>query len=312
VNWQHQARVARLCAALPRGRHVYRMLQKGFGRAGRLDPLQRLPLLAEMARRLLKAGITIEGGKFLEVGTGYVPALPLGLYLVGAASVTTMDLNRMLDVQQTREALRRLVTRRDEVRGLLNGLTEEDALAERLALLEQLCEEPLLCLHRAGIDYQAPADASRTGLPAGSIDCHFSITTLEHIPRPVLGAILDEAERLLRPGGLSIHYIDLSDHFQHQDASIPRIHFLRFTEQEWERLAGTPFAYCNRLRASDYLHLSRERRFEVLDATPGIDATSLSHLRQGFALALPFRSYDSADLCVTELWLSLRKPEARS
>jgi hypothetical protein len=288
------------------------MLQKGFGRAGRLDPLQRLPLLAEMARRLLAAGIPIEGSNFLEVGTGYVPTLPVGFYLLGAASVTTMDLSRMLDLRQTREALRGLATRRDEVHGLLSGLTSDEALEERLSLLAQLCDEPLLCLHRAGIDYHAPADASRTGLPAGSIDCHFSMTTLEHIPRPALGAILDEAERLLHPGGLSIHYVDLSDHFQHQDASIPKIHFLSFTEQEWQHLAGNPFAYCNRMRASDYIRLARERQFEVLEAAPGVDLSSMSHLREGFAVAAPFQSYDPADLCATELWLSLRKIEIRS
>jgi len=50
------------------------------------------------------------------------------------------------------------------------------------------------------------------------------------------------------PTGLSIH-------FQHQDNSISRINFIRFSDNEWTNIAGNQFAYCNRLRVNDYLNL---------------------------------------------------------
>jgi len=75
--------------------------------------------------------------------------------------------------------------------------------------------------------------------------------------------VFQEAKRILNPVGGAVHFVDLSDRFQDQDPSISRITCLRFSEAEWERIAGHEFAYCNRLRASDYislLHVS-ERHF---------------------------------------------------
>ena len=67
----------------------------------------------------------------------------------------------------------------------------------------------------------------------------------------------------MKDDGITIHFIDLSDHFQHQDKSITSINFLHYSEKEWERIAGNQFAYCNRLRAGDYLALFEEAGFDV-------------------------------------------------
>ena len=40
-----------------------------------------------------------------------------------------------------------------------------------------------------------------------------------------------------------MHFVDLSNHFQHQDQSITRINFLKFSDLEWNRIAGNEFAY---------------------------------------------------------------------
>ena len=75
------------------------------------------------------------------------------------------------------------------------------------------------------IEYLALMDTAHMRLPDDSIDCHFSITVLEHIPRGNIQRIFLEAVRVLKSGGLAIHFVDLSDHFQHQDPRITRINF---------------------------------------------------------------------------------------
>lgn len=75
---------------------------------------------------------------------------------------------------------------------------------------------------------------------------------------------MKEAFRLLKKDGVALHFIDLSDHFQQQDASIAEFNFLRYSESEWERIAGNEFAYTNRLRTSDSLSIFREVSFVVL------------------------------------------------
>lgn len=77
------------------------------------------------------------------------------------------------------------------------------------------------------------------------------------------------------PTGLSIH-------FQHQDNSISRINFPRFSNNEWAYIARNQFAYCNRLRASDYLNLFNKIGFDIIHMEKGIDENSMNKIQDGF------------------------------
>jgi len=161
----------------------------------------------------------------------------------------------------------------------------------------------------ANIQYLAPADAANTNLLNDSIDYHISTNTLEHIPYEVIRNIFIEAKRILKDKGIAIHFIDLSDHFQHQDNSISRINFLRFSNDEWSYIAGNQFAYCNRLRASDYLTLLNELRFDIVHIEKIIDENSMNKIQDGFKINKKFNSYKSEDICTTALKIMLRKKD---
>jgi SAM-dependent methyltransferase len=152
-------------------------------------------------------------------------------------------------------------------------------------------------------------DAAHTKLPSHSIDFHFSVTVLEHIPPAILTDIFNEAKRILKPTGRAIHIVDLSDHFQHQDTSITQINFLRFTEQQWQHWAGNEYAYCNRLRGSDYLSLLTNTGFQVLKAEKIVDEASVLALQNGFKVDENFSQYDIEDLAIRTLKLLLRPTE---
>ena len=138
------------------------------------------------------------------------------------------------------------------------------------------------------------------------MDYHISTTVFEHIPGEDIKRILKEAKRILKKDGVAIHFIDLSDHFQHQDKSITGINFLRYSEKEWERIAGNEFAYCNRLRASDYIGLFEELGFDVCRKEVQEDEDALEIMRNGFVIDEKFRHYSVDDLCVTGLRVTLK------
>ena len=98
----------------------------------------------------------------------------------------------------------------------------------------------------------------------------------------------------------------MSDHFQHQDKSITSINFLRYSDKEWERIAGNPFAYCNRLRASDYLSLFEETGFDVCRKEAVVDDEARESMGKGFMIGERFRDYSVDDLCVTQLRVALK------
>ena len=184
---------------------------------------------------------------------------------------------------------------------LEKGLSEAGACPDVNARFHELeCASTFDELLRiASIRCFAPADASRTGLPTASVDCHFSVTTLEHVEPGALDRILREGRRVLKPDGVAIHIIDLSDHFAHTDSSISAINFLRFTDSEWQKLADNPFSYCNRLRASDYAVAFSRAGLEILDEKRGVDADSLTRISGGFPISAEYAGYSNEDLCTT-------------
>ena len=99
--------------------------------------------------------------------------------------------------------------------------------------------------------------------------------------------------------------MDLSDHFQHQDASISRINFLRYSETEWQWIAGNEYACCNRLRAKDYLAMFGEAGFSLSRIEKSVDQEPLTSLQKAFPLDQQYLHCDLADLSTTSLKILL-------
>lgn len=114
--------------------------------------------------------------------------------------------------------------------------------------------------HRSGVSSEALPFAD------GTFDLVYSVAALEHVPDPA--GTLAEIARVLAPGGLAIHEIDLKHH-----GSDDPLKFLEWDEAEWGRRATqyggdlslgrileggfTGEVYCNRLRHSAWLDAFR-------------------------------------------------------
>lgn len=133
--------------------------------------------------------------------------IPIGFFLSGAAQAVTVDLHRRIDWGLTRDSLEWIASHRREVQELYADVASGDVFDERFSILVQWRDNPSRFLKEAGIEYLAPLDAAHTDLPSKSIDCHFSVTVLEHIPPAVLADIFAEAKRILKPTGTAIHFV---------------------------------------------------------------------------------------------------------
>jgi hypothetical protein len=306
MRWQLKAGIARTCAQLPYGDKIYKYGQKHYGQL-RVDPTIRLSAQVEMSRWLAEAGMPAAGKRYLEVGTGHIPIVPIGFYLAGADQTITVDLNRRIDWTLTRETLEWMATHRSELAALYSEeIVVREIFDDRFARLVASKDNPRQFLQQARIEYLAPGDAAKTRLPARQMDCHYSMTVLEHIPEALLKDILLEAKRILRRDGFALHFIDLSDHFQHQDSSITPINFLKYSNKDWNRIAGNQFAYCNRMRASDFLNLIAESGLDVVRSETKVNEQSKNALANGFKIDEKFRRYSTDDLCTTTLNVLLK------
>ena len=304
MKWRHKALFMRTMATI-RSETAYRLMQRAFGRLS-ADPMARIPTQVRMAKWLTANGHSPEGKVLFEVGTGNLPVVPMGFYLTGAAKIITVDLNPRLDAKLSSQILHWLHTNRDEVHRLYDGLVPVDKLNERLDVIGETHQDLLAFFEAANIEHRAPFDAAKTDFDDDSIDIHYSVKTLEHVPEPDIIRILTEARRLIKSDGVACHLIDLSDHFSHQDPSITAINFLRFTENEWLKIAGNKYGYTNRLRASQYDFLFQNLK---LDATVEgtVDERSLAALQSGFPLDAEYNGLEPKNICTTFLDVMLSK-----
>jgi SAM-dependent methyltransferase len=135
-------------------------------------------------------------------------------------------------------------------------------------------------------------------LPSASIDFQFSQAVLEHIRRRDFADLVTELRRILRPGGVSSHRIDLRDHLG------GALNNLRFPAGLWEAdwFARSGF-YTNRLRMSEMLATFRDAGFAVdvvaVDRWPALP-TPRRHL------AAAFRELSDDELLVSGFDVVLR------
>ncbi|GIM91397.1 class I SAM-dependent methyltransferase [Paractinoplanes toevensis] len=305
MRWTHKAKIQKACALLPGGDILYRQIQRRYGRLNP-DPFKRLPQHAAMLRRLADLGFRAEGARCLEVGTGHLPIAPLAFFLLGADEVVTVDLHRRLDTELTTAMIRRMIDASDRIAELYDGLVDPSVLNERLAALDSLPSGSPYDLQALNVHYAAPGDAARMPDEDDTFDLSFSMTVLEHVTPPAIAAILAEARRVLKPTGFAAHLIDPSDHFAHQDATITRINFLRFSEREWQRVGGNEFSYCNRLRAPDLERLFTDAGFAIERRLRTVDERSVAAVERGFPIHPDYVDHDLEDLCTTELEIYAR------
>jgi len=239
---------------------------------------------------LARAGARLDGD-VLEIGTGWMPIVPLLFHAAGARHVTCTDVERLLDDATLQRA-----------RARLGGETAR--IAQELGL-----PEPTVAARLSGPwphDYLVPWDIDAH--PEASADIVVLRAVFEHIDPPTLRRYLMRLQAILRPGGMMCHVIDNSDHWEHRDKSISRLNFLRYEDGPfWRFTALNRQKYQNRLCHGDYAALFRETGWTVLEASGTPDPASLRAL-SSLPLASPFCGRSAEDLAILTSWFVVQRP----
>jgi SAM-dependent methyltransferase len=215
-----------------------------------------------------------------EFGAGSNLLTPLLISAAGANKVLVYDVKRLATLEQVNDAIRQL-------RDLNYGNPTNPNWPSIINLDIDL-------LNHYRINYIAPGDARRTGLPAESIDFISSISTLEHIPRHEINSILIECRRVLKPTGRMSFVIDYHDHYATADPSISRFNFFRYSDAIWKWF-NPPNHYQNRMRHSDYEETFAKAGYRFIKNQQVIPLGGLEEV-QKVPLANRFRKYSIEDL----------------
>lgn len=294
MDWRIKGVVQKTLSVVPGGRTLNDALQRTVGGLRAFDQNVSMKVNDDwvvLAGHMRELGEPLAGKRYMEIGTGWYPTLPMCFQLAGAADVITFDLERKLDQRLTTRMWR-------ELERHLPAIAE--AAGRPLADVRADYTEP------RPFDYRAPADATATQLPDESVDVVFSNSVLEHVPRNVIGLMMHEAYRVLRPGGLSIHSVNCGDHYAYFDKQITFMNYYQFAERDWH-FWNNRLLYQNRMRPQDFIELSEQAGLTTVIARHSPRPELLARL-PSLKLAAEFQRYSPEQLCCTSVDFVGKKP----
>jgi len=304
MDWRIKAGIQFVVARLPGGMQLNRALQDLRNR----DPVPELRIrLLAVAQELAwaeGAGLRLQGARVLELGTGRTPVATILMALMGSL-VYGYDRSALLSEKDTRFVCDQIVELCGELANIL-GRRRSQLLADAQRWIAEGTLEHLL--EEARITYRAPADATASGLRSESIDAVVSFDVVEHLSRPTLRLLNQEARRVLMPGGFQFHAIGLGDHYASLDRNITSAHFLKYSETTWQLLTGNSLSYHNRIRLPEFLHLFKEDGFEAVAVDREVDPKALRALKIQ-PVARQFREYSAAELAVHRAKVLLKQSQ---
>lgn len=207
-----------------------------------------------------------------ELGSGWYPIIPVSMYLTGAGKIISLDILSWM----TKKTIIKTIKKFQEWRETIDNNSDVNKLEKYLKYIDedrwkklaQIIEKAKklnlkdIC-QEINLELQIK-DVRNTDYEEQSIDLICSNNTFEHIYPEVLRGILKKFRRLIKPNGVMIHFIDMSDHFAHFDKSITIYNFLKYNDRQW-RIIDNSIQRQNRMRFRDYKQMYRELEIPVTE-----------------------------------------------
>lgn len=302
IKYVMTAAALKLFSATPQTRQGYRLLGNTLGQRRRINAgLDRR--YVERVKRLLQwceqYQAIHKGDQLLEIGTGWLHWESTMIRLFYDVEITLLDVwdNRQLQAYKSHYAqLAEIIdkefdldaARRERVHDLLYAIARANSFDDIYRLL--------------GFRYVLSPDGTLTQFQDQSFALIFSSNVLEHVAASILSAFIQDFQRLLKPGGYSMHQIDLGDHLSYYDGKASLKNYLRYSNGVWRRYFENDVQYFNRVQRSDWLALYAQAGLElVAEESIYTDIGSISIDRQ-------FTHMDQQDLRCWTLRVVHTKP----
>jgi hypothetical protein len=311
-HWLIKSAIHRTISILPRSQKWNEWFQKYITKSLELGPAE-FEYKVNCCRRYLDEFLALSPSRAddftaLELGTGWYPIVPIGLFLCGAGRIWSFDIDPLL----RRERLKKILDyfdrfeREGKLPQLLPRLRPECVAKLREITAQADLDTPQASLAKLNI-HAIVRDAQHTGLDPKTIDLFFSYSVLEYIPAQIQANLYAEFRRLASSNAVLIEFINLKDQFLNFDRSISPMNFLQYSDSKW-RWLDSPLIPQTRLRISDYRRILVESGYEIVKETSkSAPPEQLDRVR----LDPKFQKYTREDLLVIETWLVARPVPGR-
>ncbi len=282
-------------------RRAYRALGNSAGgrkrSTGRMQGyyLERVKRMLDLADRF---GVPKDGDKIVELGTGWLhwEAITTRLFFDVHGVLYDVWDNRQMD------GLKNYLRQFD---GMLPQLEVEESRRQsaRRMIARILDLDDYRDLYRLlGFEYRVDPSGSLGTIEKGVFDLVVSAGVMEHIPAGDASQFVHGISSLLKPGGHSVHSINIRDHLRQYDRSLPQKQYLRYSDRAWRIFFENDVQYINRIQRSDWIRFFQDAGL-VLD----LEVAEDEDLR-GLKIAGKYAGYADADLRCGGLRIVHHKP----
>jgi SAM-dependent methyltransferase len=156
---------------------------------------------------------------------------------------------------------------------------------------------------KTGIQYIV-YDGSIIPLKDQTLDLIWSHTVYEHLRYPKI--TIEETFRLLKPGGIALHHIDLRDHLVLDENNPDTFNNLQYSQKLFKKMTWNRSIYVNRLRISEWIKLHEEAGFnvDVLQTWKSPAVQEKYRLKQIDYL----QKYSEDDAITSQIFIKVTKP----
>ncbi len=302
MKWTTKWGILWSLAHLPGGRGLHEWMLRRHGELAALEKSSRFQNAMELVSTVQQHIGHLEGKTVVEIGTGWVPAVPLAFALCGAR-VQTFDVRRLSDAKLFRRTLAELGRKANQLAQVAN--VSELEIQQRL---ETVADSVTLenALSKLGGGYTAPADTCHLPMADNAADVLISSLVLQCIPAHLLRGVLRESWRVLSPQGVAVHRLRLTDEYAAGDPQRNHFEYLQYSQTTWDRWYNHRLKHQNRLRASQFSTLFENVGFECLERSAAVDSDSIPILKKT-GVDSSFAQLDWADLATVCMSVVLRK-----
>lgn len=266
--WIVKAVIQKVISFLPRSQKINYLFQKYVTKGVYLTDdyfIDRLLHAQNHVRYFSKYTKTNDSFNVLELGTGWYPVIPIYMFLKGANKIYSVDINNLVSEENLKQTIEKYcgIYNNGELNKYINIIDSErlNILLDCHKQQNKLNRKQLLKL--LNINFII-GDARQLPLQSSSIDLITSNNTFEHIYPEILIDILKEFNRVLKPGAIMSHFIDMSDHFAHLDKKISIYNFLKFSDKQWSLIDNTVQPQ-NRLRITQYREIYSKVGIKIVE-----------------------------------------------
>lgn len=292
IRYVLAASALKMFSSTPTAKKFYRFLGNQLGaRKRKMSAMPRYYF--ERIRRMLalsrEFGMIQDGYRLLEIGTGW-------LHWDTVTTKMFFDIEAvMFDVWDNRQ-LAGLQNFTAQLEGRLPELdanpTQMERAREVITIIKTASSYEEL-YSQLGFTYLVDAGGTLERLESSSFDIVVSSGVLEHIVSATLPEITRGIARVLKPGGYSMHTINLRDHLWIYDKKVSPKQYLLYPEQTWQRWFENEVQYINRVQRPEWLRLFDDVGLQPISVES--DRLDVRHLLP----AASFRDLDQSDLeCV--------------